>query len=172
MDETLRAAVTDYNASEGYLEHGQICRAGAWGELKPGQTIWEVPTVRRVGFADITDGLSKTTLILERAALPDRYLEGGRQLRPHNPPKQRTWGNVGLWAVSAEERLNHIVIEELDTIINDDNLWGIYSFHPGGALVGFADGSTQFMSESTPARSMLALISRDGAEIVDPATLE
>ena len=168
FNETLMAATTDYASSEGYLT-GLVCIPGAWGELVPGESYWTTPTVRKVSFTHIADGLSKTTLILERACLPDHYFESGRKVELHDPPKFRTWGNVGLWAISAETLLNHLQIEGDTPIVNGDNLHGLYSFHPGGAQVVFVDGSVQFIHDSIDTKSMLRAVLREGGEMVDPS---
>ena len=105
--------VTDYNSTEGVIE-GNECVPGGWGEVVDSK-------VRRINFADVTDGLSSTLLIVERAALPDLYSAGGAEFAPHAPPRCRTWGNVGLWAVSAESLMNHITPEDTDPLINYDN---------------------------------------------------
>jgi prepilin-type processing-associated H-X9-DG protein len=167
MDETLTAATSDYASSEGYLEGLSTCIPGAWGELVPGSDYTQKPKVRKVSFKNISDGLSKTTLLLERAGLPDRHFNNGATFEPHDPPRFRTWGNVGLWAISAETLLNHVQIEGIMRIVNGDNLHALYSFHPGGAQVAMADGSVQFMPESVDAESVLAMISREGGERVD-----
>ena len=109
FDEKLSAAVTDYASSEGYVD-GPNCIAGAWGQIVPGSNYWDAPVLKKVKLADITDGLSKTTLILERAGLPDHYFNSGRTVEPHQPPQFRTWGNVGLWAISAERLMNHLQV--------------------------------------------------------------
>jgi prepilin-type N-terminal cleavage/methylation domain-containing protein/prepilin-type processing-associated H-X9-DG protein len=166
FDQTLTAATTDYASSEGYLR-GVDCVPGAWGELVSGESYWDAPTVRRVSFKNITDGLSATTLILERSGLPDHYFESGRKSEPHDPPTFRTWGNVGLWAISGEKLLNHLQVEGNMRVVNGDNLHGLYSFHPGGAQVALVDGSVQFISESIDTVTMLALITRDGGEVVE-----
>jgi prepilin-type processing-associated H-X9-DG protein len=136
-----------------------------------GDSFWASPTVLKVKFGDITDGLSKTTLVLERAGLPDHYFEGGNKFEPHQPPNFRTWGNVGLWAISAETLLNHLQEQAGVPIVGGDNLHGLYSFHPGGVHVSFADGSVQYLRESIDTKTLFALISRDGGEIVDPAEI-
>jgi prepilin-type processing-associated H-X9-DG protein len=120
----------------------------------------------KVSFADIIDGLTKTTLILERAGLPDHYFDSGRAVELHDPPQFRTWGNVGLWAISAETLLNHLQEEAGVPIVNGDNLHGLYSFHPGGVHVAFADGSVQFLKEAIDTKTVLALVTRDGGEIL------
>jgi prepilin-type N-terminal cleavage/methylation domain-containing protein len=171
LDESLTAATTDYASSEGYLE-GRDCLAGAWGELVPGESYWESPTVRRVSFKDISDGLSKTTLILERAGLPDHYFDGGSKFEPHDPPKFRTWGNVGLWAISAETLLNHLQVESGVRAVNGDNLHTLYSFHPAGAQAAFVDGSVQFIPASTTTEKIYSLITREGGDRVDVTDLQ
>jgi len=101
LDEELSAAVTDYNASEGVID-GPLCLPGAWGELTP--RSGDTPGfVREISFTQVVDGLSNTTLLLERAGLPDLYAGGGTTFTPHEPPRFRTWGNVGLWGISAED---------------------------------------------------------------------
>jgi prepilin-type N-terminal cleavage/methylation domain-containing protein/prepilin-type processing-associated H-X9-DG protein len=167
FEESLTAATTDYASSEGVLQ-GRDCLAGAWGELVGGESYWDAPTVRKVSFKNNTDGLSKTTLILERAGLPDHYFESGRKVEPHDPPKFRTWGNVGLWAISAESLLNHVQIEDGTPIVGGDNLHGLYSFHPGGAHVTLVDGSVQFAPDSSDTKAMVALITREGGDQADP----
>jgi hypothetical protein len=172
LDETLTSATTDYASSEGVLLSAGECLPGAWGELVGGESYWDRPTVRRVSFKNITDGLSKTALILERAGLPDHYFDNGHKLEPHDPPKFRTWGNVGLWAISAETLLNHLQPEDGVPIVNGDNLHGLYSFHPGGAQMSLVDGSVQFISASTDSSAVLALISREAGDTLDVVTLQ
>ena len=164
FNESLRAATTDYNASEGYIE-GTRCVAGSWGEVIKGN-IGDPLTLRKLRFTDITDGLSKTTLVLERAALPDHYFDGGLKFEPHQPPQFRTWGNVGLWAISAEMLLNHLERSAGMPIVNYDNLHGLYSFHPGGALVAMGDGRVIFIEQTIDTEVMLAMISRNEGEVI------
>jgi prepilin-type N-terminal cleavage/methylation domain-containing protein len=185
FDETLAAATADYNGSGGYVEAGvtsrqSICDAsitqhfweeslvpGVFGEVVYGKAVWEPPTVRKTKFSQITDGLSQTALILERAGLPDQYFEGGTKIEPHDPPQYRTWGNVGLWAVSGCEQFNQIYRQTDKPLVNFDNMLGLYSFHPAGAHVALADGSVQFLSDSIDSRIITSLISREGGEVVD-----
>jgi prepilin-type processing-associated H-X9-DG protein len=166
FNETLSAAVTDYASSEGFVD-GLDCIAGAWGQIVRGVGYWDAPTLKKVKFADITDGSAKTTLILERTGLPDHYFDSGRTIEPHQPPQYRTWGNVGLWAISAERLMNDLQIQTGVPIIGGDNLHGLYSFHPGGAHVALVDGSVQFIHDSIDTNVMFALITRSGGETVD-----
>jgi len=190
FDEILQAAVTDYNGSAGYVEAGitsrqRVCDPsvtlhyweeswipGVFGEVLYGKLVWDPPTVRKVNFAQITDGLSHTVLVLERAGLPDQYFEGGAKVEPHEPPKYRTWGNVGLWAISGSENLNQIYHQTDSPLVNFDNMLGLYSFHPGGVHIALADGSVHFMADSVNTSLVLALVSRVGSEVVDLSGLQ
>ncbi|MFO0898990.1 MAG: H-X9-DG-CTERM domain-containing protein [Pirellulales bacterium] len=51
--------------------------------------------------------------------------------------------------------------------VNGANRSAAYNFHPGGAHVAMCDGSVRFLSESTPDRMFVALVSREGGEVVD-----
>ena len=50
--------------------------------------------------------------------------------------------------------------------INATNEWGglFYGFHPGVAVVEFADGSVRNLTEGTPLRTLGALTTRAGGE--------
>ena len=98
FDEALTAATTDYNGTAGFVEMGvtsrqlicdpsitqyfwqEVWTPGIFGEVIYGKVIWDAPTVRKVNFSHVTDGLSNTMLLLERAGLPNQYFEGGANL--------------------------------------------------------------------------------------------
>jgi prepilin-type processing-associated H-X9-DG protein len=48
---------------------------------------------------------------------------------------------------------------------------GLYSFHPGSVHVSFADGSVQFLRD-TIAKILLALITRNGGEVLDADAIQ
>lgn len=190
FDEALAAATADYNGSAGYVEAGVTSRQlicnpsvtvhfwdeaftpGVFGEVRHGSTVFDMPTVRKARFNQITDGLSHTAMVLERAGLPDQHFEGGQKTEPHEPPQYRTWGNVGLWAISGCEQFNQVYHQTDKPLINFDNMVGLYSFHPGGAHVALADGSVQFLSDVTEAKNILAMVSRSGGETIELATFQ
>jgi type II secretory pathway pseudopilin PulG len=182
FNESLQAAATDYNGSAGYVEAGvasrqsicdpsvthyyweEVSTRGIFGEVVYGKVVWEKPSVRKVNFRQVTDGLSRTALILERAGLPDQHFEGGARIEPHDPPQYRTFGNVGLWAISGSEQFNRVYHQTDKPLVNFDNMLGLYSFHPGAAHLAVADGSVHFLSDSTDTNLLLGLISRGGGE--------
>ena len=171
LDQSLQAATTDYNASEGIarpnegVASGTECISGGWGEAIPASVASQVPDVREIRFKDITDGLANTAILVERAGLPDHYYERGARIEKHEPP-EGTWGNVGFWAISGEMLLNHLTLSQDDRPINSDNLTGMFSFHPGGALVAMGDGAVTFLEETIDIETVAAMISPDGSELI------
>jgi prepilin-type processing-associated H-X9-DG protein len=93
-----------------------------------------------IRLADVTDGASQTLVAAESA---DRAADG-----------------PGRWA----SPLN--IFSHDNGQINGDSGGDIYSLHPGGAWVGFADGHVQFFSRSMEASVVGALCTRDGGETV------
>ena len=45
-------------------------------------------------------------------------------------------------------------------------MWGLSSYHPGGANICFADGSVRFVKSSTAMQVMWGLASKDGGETI------
>ncbi len=186
FDDALTAATADYNGSGGYINAGVVSRqlicnpsltvtfwdrqwfAGAWGEVVYSDAVWDPPSVRKINFAKITDGLAHTLLVFERAGLPDQYFDGGAKFEPHDPPQYRTWANVGLWAISGYERFNQIYHQTGIGLVNLDNVLGLYAFHAAGAHIAAADGAARFLADSVDAEVVTALVSRDGGEVLSP----
>jgi prepilin-type N-terminal cleavage/methylation domain-containing protein len=95
-----------------------------------------------VSLPEVFDGTSYTMLLAE---VSDRLPQYG-----------------GLWADGGN------VISHDNGGINIDNNNEIFSFHPGGALIAMADGSTRFLNESIPLIILGGMCSRDGREDVNP----
>jgi len=51
-------------------------------------------------------------------------------------------------------------------VMNRRNDNELYSFHPGGCQVVFADGHADFLSESIDLQTIAALMTRAGREVV------
>lgn len=110
---------------------------------------------RKGKFSDVTDGLSNTLAVVERAGNPIDWSKGKPNIRPSNLkaeyPGQVGWpaSNSFFWAVNRD-----------GVGINESNSRGIDSFHPRGANVGIADGSVRFVSDSTDFKTLVCLYGR------------
>jgi prepilin-type processing-associated H-X9-DG protein len=52
-------------------------------------------------------------------------------------------------------------------LLDNPGMWGLSSFHPGGANVLMCDGSVRFLKDSTNMQTVWALGSRDQGEVID-----
>jgi len=86
---------------------------------------------------DVTDGLGSTLLVVEIANSGIHWLE----------PRD-------------------LQVSEMSRTINGKYGQGISSRHPAGACVGFADGRVRFLSNTTPAATIEALLTIRGGETV------
>ena len=142
----------------------------------------------------VTDGTSHTIMLAESAGRPFAYTKAGRagELATHKV-------NGGGWCRPASDfgldgASNDGTVFPGPCAINcangEDYLKGssgdmaavpipfyntngtseTFSFHPAGANILFGDGSVQFLNESIDIRIYARLVTRKGAEVVDPAT--
>jgi prepilin-type N-terminal cleavage/methylation domain-containing protein/prepilin-type processing-associated H-X9-DG protein len=113
----------------------------------------------------ISDGTSNTILLTEDAGRPqlwragravpgaDQTVGGGPWQAPYNGFMLRGSNDDGTgdWGPCA---------------INCTNDHEVYSFHPGGANAVFADGSVHFLPASMSLRTLAALVTRAGGEVI------
>jgi prepilin-type N-terminal cleavage/methylation domain-containing protein/prepilin-type processing-associated H-X9-DG protein len=133
-------------------------RFGAWGEPKYNLVTGQSLNYRKRRFSDVTDGLARTLLVGERAGRPDIFDRGKSEIPfPYvgepSPPDchQAAWGiSTNFW---------WYVFWHGQTV-NQSNRTGIYAFHPAGANVAFADGSTKFLADSTSTAILTAMATR------------
>ena len=112
---------------------------------------------------DIPDGLSTSILFGEVAGRPDAYVAGRKV-----PGRDEVLG--GPWAALE----NGLVVKGFAfdgttspgrCAINCNNQ-DVYSFHPGGANILFADGHVRFVSASIDIREFVKMVTRSGGEVV------
>lgn len=122
--------------------------------------VFSVNHARRV--ADILDGTSNTILMAECAGRP--------QLWHGRKPVPNAWLSGGSWA---SRNLLWCRGSKSDgtafygpCAINCTNDREVYSFHPGGANVVFADGSMHFLNAAIDIRVFARLATRAGGEVV------
>lgn len=110
---------------------------------------------RRGRFSDVTDGLSNTIAVVERGGKPIDLLDGKPNITSENPtayyPGQTGWSasNTFAWAINGD-----------GIGVNVSNAAGIYSLHAGGANIAIADGSVQFLAETTDFETLVRLFGR------------
>lgn len=161
---------SDYDAMAGIIVRPDPLPAGAdydsvefvrWGIW--GWPVFEKRTTtgskllryRSGKFRDVTDGLSNTIAVVERAGKPLDLLDGKPNVTEDNPdadyPGQVGWSasNTFIWALNGS-----------GVGVNESNSRGIYSFHPGGANVGIADGSVRILSDATDFDTLVKLYGR------------
>jgi prepilin-type processing-associated H-X9-DG protein len=126
-------------------------------------------------LADVADGSSNTLLFGERSHHDPVFDEP----RSYISVPIRA---VGLWAfalhydygqsfvhhlLSTPVPINYLTpASALDDQV-DDRLCAFGSEHPGGANFAFVDGSARFMSDQTSLKTLQALSTRAGGEVVD-----
>ncbi len=123
--------------------------------------------------ADITDGLSNTLLFTEDAGRPDYYVKG-RRVTDQTPPFGGAGNGIvtgGVWADHQKGfGIEGTSADGFTTIgecaINCNNSYEVYAFHPGGANAALADGSVRFLRESISIRTLAALSTRAGGEVI------
>ena len=123
--------------------------------------------------AQITDGLSNTILVTEDANRPEYWVKGKRvtTLTP-------AFGGAGPGVVTGGVWADHQKGFGIDgasadgntptgeCAINCTNAFEVYAFHPGGANAAMADGSVRYLRESIPIRTLAALSTRAGGEVI------
>jgi prepilin-type N-terminal cleavage/methylation domain-containing protein len=169
-------------AVAGYAEF--IAGDYAGNPSPPSDTIGEGGPYRGVfetcgqfaGFIDnaysilqITDGLSNTAFLTEDAGRPLSYVRGNR---PH--PTNPTGGANGLDGAGwASRGINYgIDGSSLDGLtagpcfMNCNNRDEHFSFHSGGSVHLFGDGSVRFIRETLSTKIMGAMTTRIGGEVI------
>ncbi len=127
-------------------------------------------------FASIIDGTSNTILIGESAGRHQVYAKGWRPVTP-NQPGDPGWSlNAGAFDYNGAIRLrggsaDGLIQDGGCNVVNNRNVWSastsqFYAFHPGGCMVVRADGSVQFLPETTNVTIVAGYVSRAGNEVI------
>jgi prepilin-type processing-associated H-X9-DG protein len=114
-------------------------------------------------IADLLDGTASTILIGECAGRPQLWQGGHRQVAG-------AWLSGGPWASRNLLGCRGATPDGTDFFgpcaVNCTNDREVYSFHPGGANVVFADGAVHFLGATIDIRVFAALVTRAGGEVV------
>jgi prepilin-type N-terminal cleavage/methylation domain-containing protein/prepilin-type processing-associated H-X9-DG protein len=163
---TVPAACSDYGAI-GNVDQALVDDGFIPGPLppKPNGVLADQHYTR---ISEITDGTSQTMMVGEIAGRPTHYVTGGKVVPfdPANPVYGAGWADwdngFQIHGASPDG-----LTEPGPCGINCNNNKGIYSFHPGGANVLFADGAVHFLRESMSIVTVAALATRAGGEVID-----
>jgi prepilin-type N-terminal cleavage/methylation domain-containing protein/prepilin-type processing-associated H-X9-DG protein len=156
------------------LYGGQDCAPLA--DLSQSNNAGTVSTpIPHVTIASITDGTSNTVMIGEDSARPVGYNHNRTIYTQYGSPTDGvinpTDGGGGAWADPfSYAHLNGSTPDGIrgqgTCLINCTTNNEIYSFHPGGANLLFADGSVHFFKESVNPKIVVYMITRGFGEIV------
>ena len=113
-------------------------------------------------LTDIKDGTSNTFLVAECAGRNQWWFMGRRIGQVDRGPWANPNGRIQIGGCDPNDQTATIGPMPINCI-NDKE---IYSFHPGGATVAFADGSVRFVRQTISLDLVLALLTRERGEVV------
>jgi len=167
------AAVAYTAASTDYAASGGLCSI-----LQPGYVPDTVDTLncgavalnRGRTMSAIPDGASNTLLINEMAGRPVYWKAGYSD--PTSTFISSNLNVCGAWAAPNYMGFRGFTydgqVQPGPCGVNAANgRGGIYAFHPGGANAALVDGSVDFLSKDTDIYVLIALVTRDGHEVID-----
>ncbi len=161
---SFTAATADYAAAVSFNTdlYPRLYTNGATDVTSPMQ-------VGKLGrIAGVTDGTSKTILIVEMSGRPFMYLVG-HQKSTSTTNNPRTYG-FGFWAHNNAHNISTFLADGSDRgiecAVNCSNQFGVYGFHAAGAHVAFADGSARLLADTISPAVLAALVTRAGHEIL------
>jgi prepilin-type N-terminal cleavage/methylation domain-containing protein len=109
---------------------------------------------------EVSDGLSKTFMFFECGGRPIEYFKGLDKGEASGMHWQ--WADheaYGIWKPDAECGLS--------TVMNCTNWDNPYSFHSGGIIVAFGDGSTDFITENIEMDTWVSLFTATADDITN-----
>jgi prepilin-type N-terminal cleavage/methylation domain-containing protein len=123
-------------------------------------------------LSKVTDGTSKTFLFFESAGRPNHYITGkfheNMMWEENNLMKQPGQGSPTGYQWADDEvyaLFGNSPDCGLSTIMNCDNYQGQYSFHPGGAVQLYGDGSADLLNENIDMDTFISLFTRAGNDV-------
>jgi prepilin-type N-terminal cleavage/methylation domain-containing protein/prepilin-type processing-associated H-X9-DG protein len=138
----------------------------------------------RLHFNTFSDGLSNTLQLAESAGRPNVYrngrvviqasgnnrVNGGGWCRPASELNLLRGSSADGTSFPGPNAINVTNGEVLGTYphpyYNTDGTSQIYGFHSSGVNILLADGSVRMLRSSTPIRTLAALVTRNGGEVV------
>jgi prepilin-type N-terminal cleavage/methylation domain-containing protein/prepilin-type processing-associated H-X9-DG protein len=164
-DTRRKAYATDYTVMVS-IEPRNYCRfiegAGLASKKRRVEKLVSILSDQPLQMANVSDGLSNTFMLFESAGKPNHYVKG--VLQPDNPvnAKEYRWASGDTYDIFGNANQLDCPIT---TLMNCDNAHEIYSFHPGGAVFAFGDGSVDLISEDIEVDTFVSLFTRAAGDI-------
>ena len=134
--------------------------------LRQNRNWWGIMQVQRgelavaVRDAHVRDGLSQTFLIFEAAGKPD-HLVAGALVDPAimgvNTIGDFRWGSPDV-PISINEHCE-------GRLVNCHNWDEVYSYHPEGSIIAFADASVRMLLSDTDPETFVSLFTMAGSDV-------
>jgi prepilin-type N-terminal cleavage/methylation domain-containing protein/prepilin-type processing-associated H-X9-DG protein len=167
----LNLPPTDYAPTRGVHAWLQTCTGGTTPTNMQDEGMLgsnNRTTKQTVTFNEVSDGLSNTICFAEIAGRQQIYFKG----RPLPGTLTTTPRGYTLNSAYADYNTARQIRGYSDSTpaaqgcssINNLNVDGLYSFHPGGVNILRGDGSVSFLRESTSPGIVAAMITRNGGE--------
>lgn len=162
------AACTDYSSSDG-VDSSAVVGLGVPATLNRGGLFGNDKPIR---FAECTDGLSNTIMIVEDAGRPEFWVRGKRLgTIGSTAPTSVNQSAYGVWA--GRDNKTQIHGHTMDGLafpgpcaVNCTNWRGIYAFHSQMANICFGDGAVRSLGEGLNVYTLIDLTTRAGGEVV------
>jgi prepilin-type N-terminal cleavage/methylation domain-containing protein len=117
----------------------------------------------------ITDGLSKSFMFFESAGRPFHYVKGRQQFPDGVPVPDFNWADPRVYGLWGNTFMNPSPYQAFDcsitTTMNCDNYSEIYSFHPGGCVFLYGDGSADLVSEDIDVDTFISFFTASAEDI-------
>ncbi|MEM8493890.1 MAG: DUF1559 domain-containing protein [Planctomycetota bacterium] len=137
----------------------------------PGQEQNEDKPERPLRLSQITDGTSKTILLIEMAGRPERHANGRQYERldyysgPWAGPNGETFYELDVES-SLGLKTGDVAPRGAGCYVNCHSYYTSYSFHPGGVHALHADGSVQFVLDDIDKWTFIALVVPDDGYVI------
>jgi prepilin-type N-terminal cleavage/methylation domain-containing protein len=172
---------TDYYTIVDVNESGYCSRVEALGLARTRRSVDQLEgmlTDSSTSLRKVTDGLSKTFMLFESAGRPNMYRAGGQHVgymwdaspigNLRAMPGEATstkksdyqWADDAVYAV-----FGNGVNCNITNVMNCDNYQGLFSFHPGGTVQLYGDGSAGLLSEDIDLDTFISLLTRAADDI-------
>ena len=161
-DQGYTGQATDYFGIRVVIDKETTRFKGVFRAIFPPSPMFEQE--QPLKLSQITDGTSRTILIVEAGGRPERYANG-RPLGAQNY-YAGTWAGVnGEMFYSIDPKVTTAPAAG-DCFLNCNNFYTPYSFHPGGVQMTLCDGSARFLPSEIDFDLWSALAQPDDGRVI------